>query len=228
MIVFDLDSEPDALLDLPSAEIAERMYTPAAALPGGTVRIPLKEVHLNKCPSLVAWDHLRDEDLQRLRIDPGEIERRVGRLRAAGPALAEKIRRVYADDRLREPSDVDASLYNGFIGDGDKRRFAAVRATAPRALASRAFGFQDPRLPEIMFRYRARNWPDTLTAEERAAWNAYRRLRLDTDDRLSEYSFASFNAEISALRTVHAGDGHKLSLLEQLQSWGRDIQAELQ
>ncbi|HZV24194.1 MAG TPA: exodeoxyribonuclease I, partial [Luteimonas sp.] len=87
VIVFDLDSDPDALLTLDADEIADRLYTPAADLPEGVQRIPLKEVHLNKCPSLVAWSHLRTEDLARLSIDPQAVHRRAALLRDAGPAL---------------------------------------------------------------------------------------------------------------------------------------------
>ncbi len=36
-------------------DIADRLYTPAADLPEGEQRIPLKEVHLNRAPALVAW-----------------------------------------------------------------------------------------------------------------------------------------------------------------------------
>jgi exodeoxyribonuclease-1 len=227
VIVFDLDSEPAALLDLDAEDIADRLYTPAAELPEGETRIALKEVHLNKCPALVAWDHLREADFARLQIDPQEVERRAARLREAGPALAEKVRRVYASERVREPADADASLYDGFIGDGDKRKFAAVRSIPPQALAGHAIQFQDARLPELLFRYRARNWPQTLDPAERLRWDDYRRLRLSHESGLSELGFDGFRTELTALRLTHAGDGGKLALLDQLEAWGRDIEASL-
>ncbi|WP_119718127.1 exodeoxyribonuclease I [Cognatilysobacter tabacisoli] len=227
VVVFDLGQDPEPLLRLSPDEIADRLYTPAADLPEGEVRIALKEVHLNRAPALVAWDHLRDADLERLRIDPAEVLARAATLRAAGPALAEKVRRVFDADKARTPSDVDASLYDGFIGDGDKRLFADVRTTPPAALGARAFSFRDPRLAELLFRYRARNWPDTLDADERARWDAYRRRRLHDESGLSELSFARFHAEIADLRLRHAGDGGKLALLDRLEAWGRDIDASL-
>ena len=228
VIVFDLDSEPDVLLDLDAQDIADRLYTSAADLPEGEARIPLKEVHLNKCPALVAWSHLRETDFTRLRIDPADVARRAARLREAGPALAEKVRRVYASEHAREPADVDASLYDGFIGDGDKRKFAAVRSIPPQALATHEFGFKDARLPEMLFRYRARNWPQTLDTTERQRWDDYRRLRLARGSGLSELDFDGFRIELAALRVTHAGDGGKLALLDQLEAWGHDIEASLQ
>jgi exodeoxyribonuclease-1 len=227
VIVFDLDSEPDALLALDAGDIADRLYVRAADLPEGEARIPLKEVHLNRCPALVRWGHLRDADFARLAIDPAIAEARAARLRAAGPEVAEKVRQVFAAAREHEPGDVDAGLYDGFIADGDRRRFAEVRATPPQALGTRAFGFQDPRLPELLFRYRARNWPETLTAEEHARWNDYRRRRLLNDSGLSELTLAQFRIEISALRTERAGDGPAMVLLDGLEAWGNEIEAGL-
>ncbi len=219
IIVFDLEQSPERLLELDAPDIADRLYTPAADLPEGEARIALKEIHLNRCPALVAWQHLRPADLARLCIDPARVERHAALLREAGPALADKLRRVFDDGRERAPSDVDASLYDGFIGDGDKRLLAEVRSTPPAALGERAFGFRDTRLPELLFRYRARNWPDTLSAGESDRWDAYRRDRW----RDPGTGVARHLAEIAALRAEHAGDSDRLALLDSLDAWRHEI-----
>jgi exodeoxyribonuclease I len=79
----------------------------------------------------------------------------------------------------------------------------------------------------LLFRYRARNWPDSLSAPEQERWDAYRRHRLLDESGLSELSHAAFNAELAFLRTVHAGEGGRLALLDQLQAWGDDLVAGL-
>ena len=147
-IVFDLEGDADALLELDADAIADRLYTPAADLPEGVKRIGLKEVHANKCPALVEWRHLREQDFARLRIDRTAVEAAAARLRPHAAMLAEKIRQVFATQREYATPDVDAALYDGFIGDGDKRRFADVRGTPPELLGQRDFGFRDSRLPE--------------------------------------------------------------------------------
>ena len=227
VIVFDLGSAPDALLDLDAGDIADRLFVPARDLPEGEERIPLKEVQSNRCPALVPWRHLREPDFARLGIDAGVALERAARLRAAGPALAEKVRQVFARRAPLPPGDVDGSLYDGFVADADRRRIAEVRATPPEALAAREFGFEDPRLPELLLRYRARNWPDLLDAGERAHWDDYRRRRLAADSGLSEVSLPGFFAELEALRLAHAGDGRRLALLDRLEAWGRELQADL-
>ena len=223
VIVFDLDSEPDGLLELDADAIAERLYIRQADLPEGVSRVPLKEVHTNKCPSLVAWDHLREADFVRLGIDPGAVQRRAARIRAVAPAIAEKVRRVFARERPTDSVDVDAALYDGFIGDADKRLFAQVRGTPPHLLVKAQYAFRDARLPELLFRYRARNWPDSLLPDERRRWDDYRRHRLQADHGLSEVTFDAFHAQVAELRATHAGDGARQVLLDRLQAWGRQI-----
>jgi len=227
VIVMDLDGDVDALLELDAQDIADRLYTPSADLPEGVRRVALKEVHTNRCPAIVPWHYLREDDLQRLQIDPQAVARQAERLRPHAAQIAEKVRQVYASEHARERPDADASLYDGFIGDGDKRRLAEVRATPPEALGARAFGFSDPRLDELLFRYRARNWPQTLSQPEQERWDDYRRRRLGGDPALSEYGFESYATEVAALRAANAGDGNKQALLNRLQDWGRQLQASL-
>lgn len=180
VIVFDLEGDPEVLLRLSPDEIADRLYIRAADLPEGEQRIPLKEVHLNKSPALVAWQHLREADFQRLGIDHDAVLAKAARLRELGPELAEKVRQVYGNERAAAPAvnDADASLYDGFLAEGDKRLLAQVRASAPTELGALESRFRDPRLIELLFRYRARNWPQTLSFEEQERWNVYRRQRL--------------------------------------------------
>lgn len=227
VIVFDLDGDPEALLDLDAGDIADRLYTPAADLPPGEQRVPLKEVHLNRSPALVAWSHLREEDYARLGIDRLAAEAVANRLRPFAAQLAEKVRQIFGSERAHDKPDVDAALYDGFIADGDKRRMAEVRATPPEHLDKREFGFSDPRLPELLFRYRARNWPGTLTQPEQQRWNHYRRQRLCVDSGMSELTFESYYHEINALRLQCAEDGSKQVLLDQLLAWGKELENQL-
>lgn len=227
VIAFDLTQPPDDLLELDADELADRLYVATRDLPEGVERIALKEIHLNRCPALVELAHLRDPDIGRLGLDIAAIEAYAARIRAAGPALAEKIRRLYARETAREAADVDAALYDGFIGDADKRLFAQVRGTPPQALGQARFAFRDPRLPEMLLRYRARNWPGTLDAGERAQWDAYRHRRLRTAADLGEYTFESFASELAVLRATHAGDGPRQALLDQVEAWAHALDAGL-
>lgn len=226
VIVFDLQAEPDALLALAADEIADRVYTPVADLPEGEARIPLKQIKLNRCPALVRLDHLRGADFARLGLDRDAALACAARLRGV-PELAEKIRRVYARPPHEISTDVDAALYDGLLPVADLCQFSIVRGTPPERLGALDLRFADPRLPELLFRYRARNWPQTLSVEETSRWNDYRRLRLDEDRGWSEYTFASYRAEILGLRTTHAEDGRAQVLLDALEAWGLELEQSL-
>ena len=227
IIVFDLTQNPQGLLERDADEIAATLYLRAEQLPEGQERVALKELHLNRCPALMAWHHLRQPDFERLGIRPEEVEARTQQLQAVGPALAEKVRRVFARDEARTPADVDASLYDGFLGEGDKRLFQEVRTTPPETLGQRNIAFRDTRLPELLFRYRARNWPDSLSPGERKRWNTYRNKRLREAAGMSEYTFESVRRELAELRATGGLDANRLALLDAVEAWTDRLDAAL-
>ena len=224
VIVASLDTDPASWLDLAPDEIAERLFIRQADLPEGEQRIGLKEVHTNKCPVLLPLEHLREADFERLGIDRAACLARADTLRAA-PGLAERVRQAFATEAAREPADADAALYDGFPSDADKRLFPQVRSAPLSKLADYGPRFDDPRFSELLFRYRARNWPDSLSADERSRWDDYRRTRL-AGTALSEYDFTAYYAEIATLRASE-GPGPKQAWLDALESWGRDIERSL-
>ena len=227
VIALDLEGDIDGLLALPAETLATRLYTRAADLAEGEQRVPLKEVHLNKVPALVAWNHLRPSDHARLGIDVATVEANAARVREAGPALVEKVRQVYGGERVATVSDVDASLYDGFLADGDKALMSRLRTSPPAELAGFAERLKDPRMPELLFRYRARNHPQTLDAGERGRWNDYRRQRLLGDAGLGEQTLPDFRAQLDTLALEHAADPAKLALLQHLRDWGTDLEQSL-
>ncbi|TZF91007.1 exodeoxyribonuclease I [Cognatilysobacter lacus] len=226
VIVFDLMQDPARLISMSPEEIAGRLYVRQDELAEGEERIALKEVHLNRCPALVAWAHLRDAELARMRIDAARVDRHAALLRDNADVVVEKLRRVYASMPDRTASDCDASLYDGFLPESDRARFADIRGTPPQHLGAATFDFKDARLPELLFRYRARNWDEGLGSDERQRWNAYRRQRL-SDNAQSEHSFTSYFDEVQALRDARGDEPGVRDLLDRLDAWGRDLQSEL-
>ncbi|HBD20573.1 MAG TPA: exodeoxyribonuclease I, partial [Arenimonas sp.] len=85
--------------------------------------------------------------------------------------------------------------------------------------------FDDPRFAELLLRYKARNWPEALSADERARWDDYRRTRL-SGTALSEYDFTTYYAEIATLRAA-TEPGPRQAWLDALEAWGRDLERSL-
>ncbi|MDD5228523.1 MAG: exodeoxyribonuclease I [Methylococcales bacterium] len=187
IIVYDLSVDPTPLLTLSAEEIQQRLFVATEDLPENVARIPLKTVHINKCPVLAPMSVLRAEDVQRLGLDV-ELCLKNGALLSdalkqipptplqKGGLLTDKIAAVfnkpYADSSTSV--NVDLALYSGgFFSAVDKKAMTQIRNTAPEKLATLSFRYEDARLPEMLFRYRARNFPNTLTGEEWHKWREF-------------------------------------------------------
>jgi exodeoxyribonuclease-1 len=223
--VYDLSVDPAPLLESDAREIHRRLYTRAADLPDGVERIPLKTVHLNRCPVIAPCKTLRPADAERLGIDPARAQRHLRAIRCAD-ALAAKLEEAFAmpPEQAQENRDPDLAIYSGgFFGDADKRTMARVRATSPERLAEIRPRFDDPRLPEMLFRYRARNWPETLNEEERARWARCKRERLTTPDASGVSPMQDYERRLNELEARPEATPRDREILSNLRDWGREI-----
>ena len=225
VIVYDLATPPDDLIALPADELADRVFTPRGDLPDDIVRVPLKVVQANRSPALAPLNTLAGVDTARIGLDVAACERHLERIRAA-EGLAAKVRAAMgAAGAARAPAgDPELALYDGFLPDGDRPLLRRVRATPPDRLGAEHFPFADPRYAELLFRYRAANWPDTLNPAERARWREQRRRRLLGGDAIGTPDLASYEARIAALRATATGPQH--ALLDRYLEWGRLLTAE--
>ncbi len=179
ILAWDLAHDPSVLAGLDAETIRQRVFTRAADLPAGVSRLPLKGVHLNKSPMVVGQLRtLSPEMAARWQIDLEQAGRHAEAARAL-PDLSALWAEVYRRPAEEEgPRDVDEDLYGGFVGNADRRRLTQLRALAPEALAAARTGFDDPRLEELLFRYRARNFAATLSEAEQERWEQYRTEKL--------------------------------------------------
>ncbi|RCX09508.1 exodeoxyribonuclease I [Extensimonas vulgaris] len=177
LIAWDLAHDPRELADLNAEAIRTRLFTRADALPEGVARLPIKTVHLNKSPMVVGkLKTLRPELAERWGIDLAQALAHAQHARAL-PDMSAIWPEVFA--RPAEPApDVEQDLYGGFVGTADRRRLEQLRHMNGAQLAAAHPRFDDPRLPELVWRYRARNFPETLTPAEVQRWDAHRAARL--------------------------------------------------
>ena len=180
VIVWDLAYDPSELATLDAQTMRTRMFSKTADLPEGVTRLPIKTVHLNKSPMVVSSLKILSPELAKqwgIDLDTALRHAKI----ADDPALTEKLASMWSAvfKRAAEaPADVDEDLYGGFIGNGDRRTLNELRSMSPQKLASARPAFQDGRLEEILFRYRARNFYDTLSEEEKQRWEEHRAARL--------------------------------------------------
>jgi exodeoxyribonuclease-1 len=222
-IAWDLRADPEPLLDLGVDELSARLFTPVAELPPGVERIPLKTVHSNRCAILAPMATLTPAAAERWAIDPALVERNAERLRAA-PGLTAKVQAVHQPSDRPVETDPDLMIYSGgFFGEADRREMARVRALTPAELARASFRFEDPRLPEMLLRYRARNWPETLSEEEREAWDAYRLTRLTDAEGGGSIQIEGYERRLVTLRESNQDDPRRVAVITALEGWGARV-----
>lgn len=226
VLVVDLDADPADLIALDAEAIADRVFTPRADLPEGVERIGLKAIHANRSPALAPLSAARGVDLARIGLDLDRAQRHLDRLRAAD-GLAAKVRQVFTLARdAQAAQDPELALYGGFLPDADRALLREVRRTPAADLARHAAAFRDPRYPELLFRYRARNWPETLDADEAARWQAFRRERLLRPTPLTGLTLEDYRATIATLR-ADPNYADRQALLDALEAWGLTVEAGL-
>ena len=177
VIAWDLHYDPAELEGLDAETIRLRLFSSAASLPEGMTRLPVKSIHLNKSPIVISnYKHYLPILQQRWNLDVDAAMKHAER--AATLRDMSSVWRAVFQRPAEGTPDVDEDLYGGFTGNGDKRLLAQLRRLSPQQLATSKPTFDDARLEEILFRYRARNFPDSLAQAETQRWEELRASRL--------------------------------------------------
>lgn len=182
IICVNLAMDVSPLFELTVDQIKQRMYTPRIDLAEDELPIPLKQIHLNKCPFIAAAKTLTDANADRLSIDKSFAREQFRKLREH-PELREKLTQVFSDEGRAAITDPDLMLYSGgFFSAADKAKMEIIRRTAPQNLAALDLQFDDSRIETMLFRYRGRNYPETFSEQESIQWREYCQHKLNDPD----------------------------------------------
>ncbi|MGD2119533.1 MAG: exodeoxyribonuclease I [Chromatiales bacterium] len=225
IVVYDLRYDPSDLLALSADELAARLFVSQQDLPEGTQRIALKEVHLNKTPVLSPMNTLSGEAASEWQIDRTQVEQHWQMIQASTD-LPQRITELFSAQRFAPETDPDAMLYDGFIGNADRRLCDQVSRATPEQLVSMSPAFQDERLTPLLFRYRARNWPETLNASERQQWHEFARQRLLDKDHVIGIDLKSYGQKLAKLSIDPQLDEQQRQIVDALLDWPQQIGAD--
>jgi len=218
VICFNLRFSPQALLELSADEIQQKLYTRTMDLAEGEHRLPIKGIHLNKSPALAPVSTLNDVQADKWQIDLDEINANRDLL-LSDPGLIERLTQVYSAEREFEPADADSALYDGFISQPDRLICNQLLAASPEHLAEwPENSFQDKRLNTLLFRYRARNFPETLNADETRRWQQFCHSRIVDGDFGAGFTLEQFQQHLLTLAQSEHG-GREQKLLDDLSRW---------
>ncbi len=206
VIVYDLSVDPDPLLTSSGDEIRQRVFTAANELPDGVDRIPLKTIHVNKCPVVAPVSVIRERDAARLGCELDRCYANLERIKNES-GLTAKLSEAFTSRFGDGPSDPDLMIYSGgFFSPHDKSEMAKIREADGNRLSALMPDFRDRRLPEMLFRYKARNFPDTLDKKEQHRWQSYCRDVLRDETVGAALTLDTFLQQLERLRQENPGE----------------------
>ncbi len=200
IIAYDLRYDPQEWIDLELDEIRRRIFTKSSELEEGE-RVHLHGIRMNRSPAVAPLSTLTEERAQALELN---LERclRHARFLQSKPDLVRKVRAIYLPngENLPEPRDPELRIYtDSFFGDEDRETFARIHESKPQELIDSPPHFVDPRGPELLRRFLARNFYELLPPEEQSRWMstcASRLLAPELDDVLD---FARYRRTVENL-----------------------------
>jgi len=146
-----------------------------------TSRLPVKELAYNRCPAVAPLGVLDEKSQKRLNLDLKTINNNLEKLEKNRGVIDKIIDIWNSKPEYPKASDVEGQLFDSFTPDSDKPRIRKVRECTPEELADYHPKFDDERLPELLFRYKARNFPQSLSKDEEERWNEYRRAKMERE-----------------------------------------------
>jgi len=211
VVVCDLAGDINVLLSLTAEQIKQKLYTKSEDLSDDESRIPLKLIHMNKCPIIAPAKTLSADNAKRLSLDLENCHQNLLLIKENQISIQEKIQTIFSEQSAYQAShDVDGQIYQGFFDQNDKSICDLIRQTAPEHLATLSIDPHDSRLKTLFFRYKARNYPETLNDREKIQWRDVCR------DKLSHEVVNHYLVELEQLVLVHQHQPNKLALLKDL------------
>jgi len=209
VIVVNLAMDPTPLLNLDTEQIRQLMYTKRNELEPGQLPIPVKLVHLNKCPILAPAKTLTVDNAKRIGINRDECLQHLTHLKRH-PEVREKLINLFSIEReYPESNNVDTQLYDGFFTPSDRAAMDIILNTQPKNLAALNIEFSDKRIIPMLFRYRARNFIETLSEAEQNRWANHCRDYFESN--LPDYML-----NLENLAHEHENDERKMAILRSM------------
>ena len=231
LIVWDLAQDPRQLAGLDIEAVRRRMFAKQSELDAaghGETRLPIKTIHINKSPIVIGNLKTLGDAADRWGLDVSLAMLHAEHAAVLGAQLQHLWAPVFQRPAPAEAPDVDEDLYGGFIGNDDRRTLQRLLTLTPAQMAAKQVAFNDGRLEELLFRYRARNHPQTLTEEEQQRWEHHRAARLH-EGRGGGITLQAYFERIDTLAEAAdtSGDERAQGLLEALYDYAEGIAPEL-
>jgi exodeoxyribonuclease I len=181
VLVFNLFINPAKFMGMTSRQLAEAWTYKKDR--EETEKVPVKTLQFNRSPSIAPLAVLNNDDKKRLKIDDELIKNNQDLLNS-NPDFYQKVCEAIKildtesvqQEMVIDSSNADTKLYENFISDYDKKLSLELLGGDPDKISDFSSRFRDERLRAILPLYKARNYPKTLTSEERIEWEKHKTL----------------------------------------------------
>ena len=222
-IVVDLSKPITPLLDADADTLRQWLYASNEDIPEGQTRPGLKLIHVNRSPFITTAKAMTQDNAERLGLDRDQCLANYQAL-CNVPDLARKLVEIYNEQRDDVEEDIDHALYSGgFMSDEERRWCNQVLSTAPESLSGLADKTQNAKLRSQLFRYRARNYPQTLTYEEAQKWQRHRQERLSDPSSPTSITLEPYLVQLEALLDEYRDDAVKTRILKDLFDYAKNL-----
>lgn len=218
VLVYDLRHDPTEFINLSEEQLSKRLFASWEERKADDfVPVPVKALQYNRCPAVAPVGVLEQANgWEALHVNQHDVQRHMALL-AKHPDFAERIRTAFESRKQYESSgntDAEGRLYDGFLSGADAIRVESVRNADARGLSDFHPSFDDERLSDLLLRYKARNYPQSLSEEEMIEWEQWRANRLQSQ-------LPAFVSSLERLSQNSTSDTD--FILQELQLWAEAI-----
>lgn len=217
VMVYDLRYDPTPFLNMNSKELASTMFASREQRQElNFVQIPVKELQYNRSPAIAPLGVLEQGDgWNKISLNQDIISKH-SKILLSNLSFAENVRSaIESRDEFTKSPDAEEQLYDSFVPDADKIRVEAVRKADANKLADLHPNFIDERLNSLLLRYKARNFPASLSEQESKTWEAWRISKLQSRLKYFSETLQKLSQEVT--------DDNKAFVLQELQLWAENI-----
>jgi len=222
IICWDLSKDPTLMIDSDMESLSEIFFGLGSISSSTQKSLPFI-VHVNRSPVVMSVNVVTPNIAKKLSLDLEKCEDNLNKLLKAKD-LCQKLKRIYDQKFPQAHESAETALYSGFIPKEDAETSKSVRNAQLIDLRESRFIFQDKRLDELLFLYRARNFKESLSSAEVNLWREMRRDKL-ISGRFGVRYVSQTRQEISDLKNKYTSK-EDVNILNNLLDWILNLETD--
>ena len=224
----NFNTQVDNLLKSSGEEILENIFSKSSVLEEkNSIRFPINFIDVNKCPILAMIEDIDDSIFNK---DLMNDNLKIIQFKLVG--LKNKFKETFNQLFFKEPSDSDLLIYSGFFNPKEKFECKENVNYALKGDFSKInCKIRSPKLKEMIFKFKARNFPKYLSNLELIEWERYRYHRLNDKSLGAEITFDDFFVDLAKWQsnklTEKEKDLYNAEIINEIEQWVKGLAVNL-